>query len=108
MESRHHRRAGDARSASLIDFISGRTATNRTPVRHLHPDFGPSPYGIPYVVVAGDQPRVTLALGAYGDESDTGAPGLPGYPIPDEARTAPNYIEGRSLAVASRAIGTCS
>ena len=65
----------DARSAQLIDFISGRTATNRTPVRHLHPDFGPPPYGIPYVVVAGDQPRVTLALGAYGDESDTGAPG---------------------------------
>jgi hypothetical protein len=84
----------DARSAQIIDFISGRTATNRTPVRRLHPDFGPPPYGIPYVVVAGDQPRVTLALGAYGDESDTGAPGLPGYPIPVEARTTPNYIEG--------------
>ena len=31
---------------------------------------------------------------AYGSESDPGAPGLPGYPIPDEARTQPNYIEG--------------
>jgi hypothetical protein len=84
----------DPRSLQLIDFISGRTATNRTPVRRLHPDFGPPPYGIPYVVVAGDQPRVALALGAYADESDTGAPGLPGYPMPVEARTTPNYIEG--------------
>ena len=84
----------DTRSSQIIDFISGRTATNTTPVRHLHPDFGPPPYGIPYVVVAADQPRVTLALGAYGDESDTGAPGLPGYPIPVEARTTANYIEG--------------
>src|SRR4051812_25059788 len=73
----------DPRSASLIDFISGRTATNRTPVRHLHPDFGPPPYGFPYVVVAGDQARVPLAFVAYGSESDSGAPGLPGYPIPD-------------------------
>jgi hypothetical protein len=31
----------------------------------------------------------------YGDESDAGAPGgPPGYPVPDEARTQPNYIEG--------------
>ncbi|HMF58836.1 MAG TPA: hypothetical protein VK595_00610, partial [Vicinamibacterales bacterium] len=84
----------DARSAQLIDFISGRTATNTTAVRRLHPDFGPPPYGIPYVVVAGDQARVTLGLVAYADESDTGAPGLPGYPIPAEARTMANYIEG--------------
>jgi hypothetical protein len=84
----------DARSAALIDFISGRTATNSTPVRHLHPDFGPPPYGFPYAVVAGDQPRVPLAFVSYGNESDSGAPGLPGYPIPDEARTLPHYIEG--------------
>ena len=87
----------DARSAALIDFISGRTATNRTPIRHLHPDFGPPPYGFPYVVVAGDQPRIPLAFIAYGDESDPGAPGLPGYPIPDEARTQPHYVEGDVL-----------
>ena len=84
----------DARSAALIDFISGRTATNRTPIRRLHPDFGPPPYGIPYVVVAGDQARVSVTFGAYGSESDAGANGLPGYPIPDEARTQPHYIEG--------------
>lgn len=84
----------DARSAALIDFISGRTPTNQTAVRRLHPDFGPPPYGIPYVVVSGDQARVPLAFVAYGNESDGGAPGLPGYPIPSEARTTPNYIEG--------------
>ena len=44
--------------------------------------------------VAGDQARVPLAFVAYGSESDAGAPGLPGYPIPDEARTQPHYIEG--------------
>jgi hypothetical protein len=63
-------------------------------VRRLHPDFGPPPYGIPYVVVSGDQPRVTLTFVLYGNESDRGAPGLPGYPIPEEAKTRPHYIEG--------------
>jgi hypothetical protein len=84
----------DARSAQLIDWISGRTATNPSAIRRLHPDFGPPPYGFPYVVVSGDQPRVPLAFVEYGDESDAGVPGLPGYPIPEEARAQPNYIEG--------------
>jgi hypothetical protein len=83
----------DTRSTQLIDWISGRSATNTTAVRRLHPDFGPPPYGIPYVVVAGDQPRVSVPF-EYADESDLGLPGLPGYPVPDEARTAANYIEG--------------
>lgn len=77
----------DTRSAQLIDWISGRTATNPSAVRRLHPDFGPPPYGFPYVVVSGDQARVPLTFVAYGDESDAGAPGLPGYPIPEEAKT---------------------
>ena len=84
----------DARSADLISWISGRTPTNPTAVRRLHPDFGPPPYGIPYVVVSGDQARVPLVFVEYPDESDVGAPGFPGYPIPDEARTQPHYIEG--------------
>jgi len=84
----------DSRSPALIDFISGRTPTNTTAVRRLHPDFGPPPYGFPYVTVAGDQTRIPLAFVAYGSESDSGAPGLPGYPIPDEARTQAHYIEG--------------
>ena len=84
----------DSRSAQLIGWISGRTAANPTAIRRLHPDFGPPPYGFPYIVVAGDQPRVPLTFVDYGDESDLGAPGLPGYPIPDEARTQTQYIEG--------------
>ena len=95
------------RSAALIDFISGRTPTNTTAVRRLHPDFGPPPYGFPYVVVIGDQPRVPLAFVAYGSESDAGAPGLPGYPIPDEA--GPRRITSKAMSPAAehRAIGTC-
>jgi len=84
----------DSRSAQLIGWISGRTASNPSAVRRLHPDFGPPPYGFPYVVVGSDQPRVPLTFVSYGSESDSGAPGLPGYPIPDEARTQPHYIEG--------------
>jgi hypothetical protein len=77
----------DPNSAAYISFI-GTT-------RRLHPDFGPSPYGMPFVVVSGDQPLVQPAWTAYGDESDPGAPGRPaGYPIPDEAKTLPDYIEG--------------
>ena len=83
----------DSRSGQLIDFISGRSATNPGAVRRLHPDFGPPPYGIPYVVVSGDQPRLPVTFG-YASESDTGIALLPGYPIPAEARTLPNYIEG--------------
>jgi len=48
--------------------------------RYLHPDFGASwnggPFGIPYVVVRGDQPRLTVVFD-YDDESDPGP-----YPIP--------------------------
>ena len=77
----------DPSSAAFISFIGA--------TRTLHPDFGPSPYGMPYVVVAGDQPLVQPVWTAYGDESDNGAPGRPaGYPIPPEAKTQPNYIEG--------------
>ncbi len=83
----------DPQSAAYIDWISNRTPSNPTATRRLHPDFGPPPYGIPYVVVDGSQPRVPVTF-EYDDESDTGIPGLAGYPIPDEARTMPNYIEG--------------
>ena len=85
----------DPGSAAYIDFISGRTGANTTATRRVHPDFGPSPYGIPYVVVSGDQPLVRPAWTAYGDESDEGAAGrAPGYPIPEEAKTQSGYIEG--------------
>jgi hypothetical protein len=72
----------DPASASFIEFI-GRT-------RQMHPDFGPPPYGIPYVVVTGDQPLVIPTWTAYGDESDAGAAGRPpGYPIPRRVPTLP-------------------
>jgi hypothetical protein len=75
----------DPKSAQFISWIGAS--------RQVHPDFGPPPYGIPYVVVAGDQARVPMTF-QYDDESDYGIPGLAGYPIPDEARTQPHYIEG--------------
>jgi hypothetical protein len=85
----------DPGSAAYISFVSGRDATHPSATRQVHDDFGPSPYGIPYVVVSGDQPLVRPFWTNYGDESDEGASGRPlGYPIPEEAKTQPNYIEG--------------
>ena len=77
---------GDPQSDAYINFI-GRT-------RGAHPDFGPPPYGIPYVGVSGSQPRVAVTFVDYGDESDTGFRGENGYPIPDAAKSQPNVIEG--------------
>ena len=65
----------DPNSANLIASI-GLSAG-------LHPDFGTvwdgAPNGIPYVVVAGTQPRVPVSFD-YADESDPGP-----YPIPPAA-----------------------
>ena len=76
----------DPQSDAFIDFI-GRS-------RALHPDFGPSPFGIPYVGVGGAEPRVPITFVDYGDESDNGFGSEPGYPIPEAAKTQPNFIEG--------------
>jgi hypothetical protein len=85
----------DPQSQAIIDFISGRTPSNPTATRIMHPDFGPPPYGIPYVGVGANQALLPVTFSPYGGESDAGAPGRPpGYPIPNEARTEPNYIEG--------------
>ncbi len=69
-----------ANSGTLIASMGANTG--------LHPDFGTvyagAPNGIPYVVVAGAQPRVPIAFTAYGNQSDAGP-----YPVP---ATAP--IEG--------------
>jgi len=53
--------------------------------RGLHPDFGAglydgAPIGIPYIVVAGTQPKVAITFTDYGDESDPGP-----YPVPTNA-----------------------
>jgi hypothetical protein len=76
----------DPQSDAYINFI-GRS-------RGAHPDFGPPPYGIPYVGVSGSQARMPIAFVDYGDESDTGFRGENGYPVPDAARSQPNFIEG--------------
>ncbi len=65
----------DPNSQALIASIGSQ--------KPLHPDFGASwqgvPNGIPYVVVAGSQPRVPIAFD-YEDESEKGP-----YPIPPSA-----------------------
>lgn len=106
----------DPGSAAYIDFVSGRTPADPTATRHAHPDFGPPPYGIPYVTVGANQPLVPVTFSPYASESDAGAPGRPaGYPIPAIARTRAGYIEGdvaggggsgdRHLLVVDRARG---
>lgn len=76
----------DATSDAFIDVV-GRA-------RGLHPDFGPPPYGIPYMGVRGTQARMPVTFVDYGSESDSGFAGVPGYPVPDDARRQPNFIEG--------------
>ena len=76
----------DPQSAAFIDFV-GRS-------RALHPDFGPPPYGIPYVGVGRNQPLAPVTFVDYPDESDRGAASEIGYPIPEAAKTQPNFIEG--------------
>lgn len=65
------------------NFVASVGATTR-----LHPDFGSVldgvPWGIPYLLVDRNQPKVNVVFDPYGDESDPGP-----YPIP---LTAP--IEG--------------
>jgi hypothetical protein len=62
-------------SAAIIATIQGNGGTR------LHPDFGENPeYGIPFVVVPGDQPLVPITYTAYGDESDRGP-----FPVPVDA-----------------------
>ena len=83
----------DPSSAAFISFI------NNGGTRHLHPDFGGevSPgsaqiYGMPYAVVDGTQPELTVRFVLYPGESD--GVGVPFYRIPAEAITQPHWIEG--------------
>jgi hypothetical protein len=83
----------DPNSAGFIGFI------NNGGTRHLHPDFGGEVtpgsakiYGMPYAVVDGTQPKLTVDFVLYPDESD--GVGLPFYPIPAEAKTQPHWVEG--------------
>jgi hypothetical protein len=66
----------DTNSQHYIDTILA-SGTNKK----LHADFGgDGEYGIPYITVPGDQPRVPVSFVDYGDESDPGP-----YPIPTGA-----------------------
>ena len=90
-----HQAPVDSASQAFIDWISNRTPSNPNATRALHPDFGPPPYGIPYVGVGANQTLLPVTFTPYGAQSDVGAPGRPpGYPIPDQAKTQPNFIEG--------------
>ena len=77
----------DANSANLIASCGA--------TRSLHPDFGTTyegvPWGIPFVTVRANQPRVPVNF-YYGDESDAGP-----YPIPPDAP-----IEGGSNSSGDR------
>lgn len=85
----------DPNSDTIISFISRRTAAAPAARRPMHPDFGPPPYGIPYIGVGADEPLETIFWTLYGDQSDDGAAGRPaGYPIPRAARSRANHIEG--------------
>jgi hypothetical protein len=82
----------DRNSAGYISFLGGNTP--------LHPDFGgnadsfPEVYGMIYVTVPGTQPLVPVTFVEFGGESDAGAPGRSaGYPIPEEAKTQPRWME---------------
>ena len=83
----------DGGSTAFIAYI------NNAGQRRLHPDFGGevSPgsvqtYGIPYAVVDGTQPRLTVDFVRYASQSD--GVGVPFYPVPVEAITEPHWIEG--------------
>ncbi|PXX45171.1 hypothetical protein DFR42_102384 [Undibacterium pigrum] len=63
----------------------------------LHPDFGAglydgAPIGIPYVVVAGSQPKVSVQFTDYGDESEPGP-----YPLPANAPIEGQKANGSSF-----------
>src|ERR1700687_573190 len=75
----------DPSSAAVINFIGAGIT--------MHADFGAGQYlgstiGIPYLVVGGQQPPVTINFTAYGSESDPGPMPVPvtapieGYPNP--------------------------
>src|SRR6201998_2086286 len=80
-------------SSAPIDPNSNSIITNWVGSVNLHPDWGTDPtYGIPYVVVDGNQALVDINLGAYPDESDPGP-----MPVPANAP-----IEGGSSSTGDR------
>jgi hypothetical protein len=80
-------------SSAPVDANSSTIITNWVGSVNVHPDWGTDPtYGIPYVVVNGNQSLVKVNLQAYGDESDPGP-----MPVPSNAP-----IEGGSSSTGDR------
>lgn len=80
-------------SAAPVDSNSSSIISNWVGSVNVHPDWGNDPtYGIPYVVVGGNQLLVNVNLGAYGDEGDPGP-----MPVPSNAP-----VEGGSSSTGDR------
>jgi len=80
-------------SSAPVDSNSSTIIGNWVGSVNVHPDWGTDPtYGIPYVVVDGNQPLVNVNLGAYGNESDPGP-----MPVPANAP-----VEGGSSSTGDR------
>jgi len=80
-------------SSAPVDPNSSSIITNWVGSVNVHPDWGTDPtYGIPYVVVDGNQSLVNINLQAYGDESDPGP-----MPVPANAP-----VEGGSSSTGDR------
>jgi hypothetical protein len=87
----------DPSSASFISFVGSSVS--------LHPDFGgvdsTNPpngiFGFPYIVVSGTQPKLTVqfvtSTESDGVDHNTNT-SFPFYPIPSQAITTPQWIEG--------------
>lgn len=90
-------------SAAPVDPNSANLIASMGLTTSLHPDFGTvwagAPNGIPYVVVAGSQQKVSITFTDYGDESDPGP-----YPVPPAApiEGGPNGTGDRHVLVIDR------
>jgi hypothetical protein len=84
----------DPQSDAFIAFLSEQKSSIGP--GKLHPDFTPR-YGIPYCTVPGTQPKVPVVFTAYAQESDQ-----VGYPIPEEAKINPLFIESQGSADGDR------
>jgi hypothetical protein len=87
----------DPNSSKYIGYIGANDG--------MHPDFGgdvdpddpgnPEIYGMPYASVSDTQPLVPVFWTEDWDQNDEGYPGDPlGFPIPEQAKTNPRWIEG--------------
>ncbi len=77
----------DPSSQQMIAFLTEQESGIGAGVPHA--DFSPR-FGIPYITVPGTQPKVEVEFTAYPEESDH-----VGYPIPEEAKYNPLFIESQ-------------